>query len=166
VRVALRGARVTRRFFGRAMVMVAGSARVSRSPAPPHDDERCRESELRCIFDGLPPKKGKAAKPPAPPAKGAPSRVLPEPLAKPLIRGVPSQGPVTGRARMNGNGFVLACSVDDRSEGAPSGHCRPPLPDRAANHERCLERTLSVQQAKRVIRGLPAFALRVSFVDR
>ena len=38
------------------------------------------------------------------------------------IRSVPSQGPVAGRARTKAAASRLVFCIDDRSEGAPSGH--------------------------------------------
>lgn len=89
-------------------------------------------------------------------------RMGPKPQGMIPIHGDPSQGLPLGRARAVTGGFVLARSVDDRSETSTFGSMSVAAMPRP-HYDRCLPLTPSVQTRNGVTRGLPAFAPRVSF---
>jgi len=128
VRVSLRGERVIRRFFGRAMVMVAGRRASPRTSAPLDDDERCRVL-VQAVSAGDSFVRRKEAR------QGTSHRRQRSSLHRPVPRrshsivfvAVPARVAVAGRARTKAAVLLLARVFDDRNEGAPSGQCRLPL---------------------------------------
>jgi hypothetical protein len=162
VHATLRGARCTRRSFGHAMAMVAGRRASPRAQAPRRDDERCRASSARRLSDDrFVGETGNTASEWVTPAEGVPSRGHLEPLA--IVDSQWSRpGSISGRARMMGNGFVLACSVDDRSEPSVFGSMFQSQKCLWENTRMAPRNTLSVRQGKRVNRGFPALAPRIS----
>lgn len=162
VHAPLRGGRGTRRSFGHAMAMVAGRRASPRAQAPGVMTRGAVYPALAVSpTTGSPGKQEQRQAQWVTPAKGVSSRGHLEPLA---ITDSPwsPPGSISGRARMMGNGFVLACSVDDRSEPSVFGSMFQSQKCLWENTRMAPRNTLSVRQGKRVNRGFPALAPRIS----
>jgi len=124
VRVSLRGERVIRRFFGRAMVMVAGKRASPRTSAPLDDDERCRVL-VQAVSAGDSFVRRKEARQGTSHRRQRPSlhRPVPRRSHSIVFVAVPARVSVAGRARTKAAVLLLARVFDDRNEGAPSGQC-------------------------------------------